>query len=143
MLLIVSLVLIVAALIVLGVAKRTLGLARANNRRAVLANREAREVLQRAEERSGGKITVEHKKDPVLGPRHLLLVVLPDPDWETVHEMGSDTPTTIIADSKKAIEAFAEAEYVVGVYAHTGHLVVGKWREFPGEAIEVLTYGAE
>lgn len=112
-------------------------------RRARHANEEAHEALQHAQQRMGGEITVKHLTDPVLGPRNLLMVILPDPDWEIIHESGSEFPTTIVADNKRAMEAYANAHYVVGVLPNSPQVLVAKWLEYPPHEIKVIPYGAE
>lgn len=134
---------IMLALIALGVATRYRAEGRKAERRGRLLRAEGQEMKDHAEERTGGKITIEHKQDPVLGPRQMLVVMLPDPDWEVIHEMQHALPTTMVADTKEAMEKFANAEYVIGVLANSGHVVIAKWRDWPEGAIEVIPYGAE
>lgn len=88
-----------------------------------------------------GEITVRHLADPILGPHRLLLVNMPDADWETVTEpyKTGSRPIDAIPYSQAAIDAVQGAEYCLAIWPGLGTVVV-KWDGRPRETVEANWY---
>lgn len=86
-------------------------------------------------------VVIDHKEDPVLRPYELLVVRLPDPDWEEVHDLGRRDFATAVPSSGEALQRLAEADYAIAVN-DSGVVRVIKWRERSEEQMEARFYGA-
>lgn len=138
---------LVASLLILAVSIGLLRKGAALSRRGAESFKEAHEVFERAkaeserllEERPLLRAQIEHKQDPVLRPLKLLVVRMPDADFEEVAEQGHLEPVDAVATVKGSTEAIAHADFAVAIWPD-GHAKVLKWRDYPTDVIEPEAY---
>jgi hypothetical protein len=85
------------------------------------------------------KVSVEHKQDPILRPYKVLLVRMPDGDFDEAHDHGNDL-SQVFATTEGALKAVGNADYAIA-YWPDGRCRIVKWRDRPTDTLEAETYG--